>query len=222
MRRSPLSVDQIPLAIHIVYCDRRYLWAALGTALLAAIGVGWAVRLVTYFPGSGLFWDVTPLQLVQVLILAGTLGLLVPMQVYVLRKGRQMQEPRGAGKPRQDQSAEGTVPRSILTVLSGGVGTVLGVACLACCAPLLIPAVLAFLGTSGVAILSLTVFLTQWSGWLFLLSQGLGLLTLLLVAHNVTAACRLTPATGRTEPPFRERNITRERHATESANAQEV
>jgi hypothetical protein len=188
---------QIPLALHVVYSDRRYLGAALSVALLSALGIGWAVQLITFFPGSGLFWDVTPLRLVQVLVLAGTLGLLVPMQSYVLMKGRQMREQSGVEKQRPDKSAVGAASKTILTVLGGGVSAVLGVACLVCCAPLLIPAAWAFLGTSGIAILSLTVDLSQWSGWLFLLSLVLGFLTLLLVAHNVTAACGLNSGTGR-------------------------
>jgi hypothetical protein len=222
MRRHSISIHQIPLALRIVYCDRRYLGAALGVALLSAIGLGWAVQLVTSFPGSDLFWDVTPLRLVQVLVLAGTLGLLVPMQVYMLTKGRQMREHTGAGKQRQDKRAFRAVRQTVITVLGGAGGTVLGVACLVCCAPLLIPAVLAFLGTSGMAILSLNVDLSQWSGWLFLLSLVLGFLTLLLVTHNVTVVCRLNPATGRKDPPLRERNRTRERRATERAPVQEV
>src|SRR6266700_3413079 len=154
MRRRPISMHQVSLALHVVYSDRRYLWTALSVALLSAIGLGWAVQLVTYFSDSGLFWDVTPLRLAQVLVLASMFGLLIPMQGYVLMKGRQMREPSGAGKPQQDKSAVGTVSQTLITVLGGGVSTVLGVACLVCCAPLFIPAVLAFLGTSGVAIIS--------------------------------------------------------------------
>jgi hypothetical protein len=55
---------------------------------MRAARVSWATQLVSYFPGSGLFWDITSLRLVQVLMLAGSPGLLAPMQVYVLHKGK--------------------------------------------------------------------------------------------------------------------------------------
>src|SRR5713226_1986269 len=80
--------QQVPWALQIVYRERSYQAAAVLLGLLAAAGFSWATQLVSYFPGSGLFWDITPLRLIQVLTLAGSLGLLVPMQIYVLRKGK--------------------------------------------------------------------------------------------------------------------------------------
>ena len=77
------QMQQVSWALQMVYSERPYPAAALLLGMLAAGGVSWAVQLVSYFPSSGLFWDITPLRLVQVLTLAGSSGLLIPMQVYV-------------------------------------------------------------------------------------------------------------------------------------------
>ena len=187
--------QQVPWALQIVYRERPYQVAAVVVGLLAAAGVSWATQFVSYFPGSGVFWDVTPLRLIEVLTLAGSLGLLVPMQVYVLRKGKQstMIMP-GDLKTQQGREASSSRLRSFVPGLSGGLGAVLGIACIACCAPLLFPALLALLGASGSLILMLNIRLAQWSGLLFLGSLLFCGITLLLLAHNVTAVCVLPPA----------------------------
>jgi hypothetical protein len=157
------------------------------------------MQLVSYFPGSGLFLDVTPLRLVQVLTLAGSLALFIPMQVYVLRKGKRSTTimPRDL-KMHEEREASSRLG-SFVPGLSGGLGAVLGIACLTCCAPLLLPALLALLGASGSLILTLNTHLVQWSGLLFLGSLLFCGVTLLLLAHNVTAACALPQASGRKE-----------------------
>jgi hypothetical protein len=75
---------------------------------------------------------------------------------------------------------------------------------------------------SGTAILSLGGSQVQWSGWLFLASLILSVLTLLLVAYNVTATCRLPSGTERSEPSSRGKDLTGERRTIESAQAQEA
>jgi hypothetical protein len=175
----------------MVYRDWRYRGAALLLSVLSTLVFSWATQLVTYFPGSGLFWDVTPLRLVLVLVVAFSLGLLAPMQVYVLGKGRRTREQTPTGEQRSGQGGLGGLRQAIVTSLGGGVGLTLGVACLTCCAPLILPAVLAFFGMSGGFILSLNVHLVRWSGLLFLGSLLLCGVTLLLLAHNVTAPCAL-------------------------------
>jgi hypothetical protein len=192
--------QQVTWAIQIVYRERTYQVVAVLLGLLAAAGASWATQLVSFFSGSGLFWDITPLRLIEVLTLAGSVGLLVPMQVYVLRKGK------GSGtiksdnlKTQEEREATTSWLRSFVPGLSGGLGAVLGIACLTCCAPLLFPALLALLGSSGSLILTLNIHLVQWSGLLFLGSLLLCSITLLLLAHNVTAACVLPLASGRKE-----------------------
>jgi len=184
--------QQLPWALQIVYRERPYQVAAVLLGLLAAAGVSWAMQLVSYFPGSGLFWDVTPLRLIEVLTLAGSLGVLVPMQVYVLRKGKRSTTIMpGDLRMHEEREASTSRLRSFVPGLSGGLGAVLGIACLVCCAPLLFPALLALLGASGSLILTLNTRLVQWSGLLFLGSLLFFGITLLLLAHNVTAACSL-------------------------------
>ncbi len=192
--------QQIPWALQIVYRERPYQASAVVVGLLTAAGVSWATQFVSYFPGSGLFWDVTPLRLIEVLTLAGSLGLLIPMQVYVLRKG-----PRSATitpdklKTQGERAVSTSRLRSFVPGLSFGLGAVFGLACLVCCAPLLLPALLALLGASGSLILTLNTRLVQWTVLLFLGSLLLCGVTLLLLAQNVTAVCVLPRASGRTE-----------------------
>jgi len=192
--------QQVPWALQIVYRERSYQAAAVLLGLLAAAGLSWATQLVSYFPGSGLFWDITPLRFIQMLTLAGSLGLLVPMQVYVLRKGKRSTTITPDNlKTQEEREASTSRLRSFVPGLNGGLGAVLGIACVTCCAPLLLPALLALLRASGSLILTLNIHLVQWSGLLFLGSLLYCGITLLLLAHNVTAACVLPQASGRKE-----------------------
>ena len=182
--------QQVTWALQIVYRERTYQAAAVLLGLLAAAGASWATQLVSYFSGSGLFWDITPLRLIEVLTLAGSLGLLVPMQIYVLRKGKRSGTITPDNlKTQEEREASTSRLRSFVPGLSGGLGAVFGIACLTCCAPLLLPALLVLLGASGSLILTLNIHLVQWSGLLFLGSLLLCAVTLLLLAHSVTAAC---------------------------------
>jgi hypothetical protein len=188
--------QQVPWALQIVYRERPYQAAAVLLGLLAAAGFSWATQLVSYFQGSGLFWDVTLPRLIQVLVLAGSLGLLVPMQIYVLRKGKRSATtpPDMLTTPHGRESSSSRL-RSFVPGFSGGLGAMLGIACLTCCAPLLFPAPLVLLGASGSFILTLNIRLVQWSGPLFLGSLLFCGVALLLQAQNVTAACILPQAT---------------------------
>lgn len=197
------SLQQVPLALGMVYRDWRYRGAALLLGVLSTLVFSWATQLVTYFPGNGLFWDVTPLRLVQVLVVAFSLGLLVPMQVYVLGKGRRTREQTRPVEQRSGQGGLGALRQAIVTSLGGGVGLALGVACLTCCAPLILPAVLVFFGMSGGFILALNVHLVRWSNLLFLGSLLLCGVTLLLLSHNVAAPCAFPHAQSTEETPDR-------------------
>jgi asparagine N-glycosylation enzyme membrane subunit Stt3 len=118
--------QQVPWALQIVYRERPYQVAAVLLGILAAAGFSWATQLVSYFPGSGLFWDITPLRLIQVLTLAGGLGLLVPMQIYVLRKGKQSATipPDMLTTPRSREASSSRL-RSFVPGFSGGLGACL-------------------------------------------------------------------------------------------------
>ncbi len=187
--------QQVPWALQIVYRERPYQAAAVLLGLLAAAGFSWATQLVSYFPGSGLFWEITPLRIIQVLTLAGSLGLLVPMQVYVLRKGKRSTTITPDNlKTQEEREASTSRLRSFVPGFSGGLGAMLGIACLTCCAPLLLPALLVLLGASGSLILTLNIRLVQWSGPLFLGSLLFCGIALLLQAQNVTATCTLPQA----------------------------
>lgn len=186
-----MGITSFPLALRMVYQDRRYQGGAVLLGLIFVSGFSWVAELVRYIPGRGFFWEGTPLRLLEVLLLAASLGLGAPMQMYVLRKGR-----RRAGQPEREKPSprqQGTrfLTRVMAPGVSGGVGLALGVVCVACCAPLLLPGILVFLSWTGSAILALHIHLEPWSGWLFLGSLVLCALTLFFVAHNVTATCAL-------------------------------
>src|SRR5260370_21444722 len=199
-RHIKQCTQQMPWALQIVYRERPYQAAAVLLGLLAAAGFSWATQLVSYFPGSGLFWEITPLRILQVLTLAGSLGLLVPMQVYVLRKGKRSTTITPDNLKTQEEREPSTSRlRSFLPRFSGGLGAMLGIACLTCCAPLLLPALLVLLGASGSLILTLNIRLVQWSGPLFLGSLLFCGIALLLQSQNVLAACVLPQASGRKE-----------------------
>jgi membrane-bound ClpP family serine protease len=117
------------------------------------------------------------------------------MQVYVLRKGKRSTTMMPSDLKMHEEGAASTSRlRSFVPGPSFGLGAVLGIACLVCCTPLLFPALLALLGASGSLILTLNTRLVQWSGLLFLGSLLFFGITLLLLAHNVTAACALPQA----------------------------
>lgn len=191
MRKWPLDITSLPRALHLVYEDRRYRGAAVLLSLCLIGGLSWVAELVGYVPGRGLVWDGTPLRLLEVLLLAISLGLCAPMQVYVLRKERHHRE--GQGFPKRPSHVK--VSRLFMHVrapgMSGGIGIALGVVCLTCCAPLLLPGILVFGSWTGSVILALHAHLEMWSGWVFLGSVLLCVLTFFFVAQNVTAACAL-------------------------------
>ncbi len=152
----------------LVYASPGAAAAAVALALGMAGLLAWSGRFFSYFP-EGWYVDVTPARLVTALALALLFGLLVPMQVYALRKARGT-----AG------SAAGT-----------GAGLVLGMTSISCCTPLLAPALLAFAGFTGTSIAAFNVAAYRYATPLQLLAVVLMLAALLIVSHTITAACRI-------------------------------
>jgi len=97
------------------------------------------------------------------------MGLVLPVQIFAVR--------RAAWGARQG----GT----------GLLGFLAGLGSLTCCSPLLLPALLSFVGFSGSALLSLNVTLYRYFGPLAVLSTALLLGSLVLAARDVTRACTL-------------------------------
>lgn len=156
-------------AIKIVFAERRY--AVIG--MLAALAFGaifvFGSGMVLFFP-QGPFIEVKPLRIITLLLLTALAGLVIPMQWFALKKARRVWK-------------EGA---------SGVGGLFAGMATMSCCAPLLLPAFLAFVGFSGMQLLYLNAAVRQYAVPLSLLSVGLLTISLFMVSRSiVTNTCRV-------------------------------
>ena len=172
-------MNAIRLALTIVF-ERpwAYLVALVSAAGMAALLLWSSGLLVHYRTG----WELlaSPPELATMGVLSALSGLLVPLQIAALSKAR---------------SAVGT---------AGGIaGTVAGILSLSCCAPLLIPALLSFIGFSGTALARFNANVSNLAVPLTLGSIVLMLSSIALVSHTITAACSFPkPSTSR-EPSRR-------------------
>jgi hypothetical protein len=163
------------LALAIAF-ERR--WAYL-VALVAAAGMAllllWSSGLVVHYRTG---WEVlaSPSELSTMGLLSALFGLLVPLQIAALARAR---------------SALGTV--------GGLAGTVTGILSVSCCAPLLIPALLSFVGFSGTTLARFNAAVSDLTTPLTLASIGLLLGSIVLVSHTITAACRIRVPSGSPE-----------------------
>jgi hypothetical protein len=159
-------MSRVRLALAIAF-ERRW---AYGVALVAAGGMAllllWSSGLLVH---SRRGWELlaSPPELATMGILAILFGLLVPLQIAAVTKAR---------------SAIGTV--------GGLAGTVAGVLSLSCCAPLLIPALLSFVGFSGTALIRFNAAVSNLAVPLTIASIALMLGSIALVSYTITAACK--------------------------------
>jgi hypothetical protein len=171
-------IGSIPLALAIGFERPWAYFAALASAAGMVVLLTWSSGLLAHYPSG---WEViaTPLELATIGLLAALFGLLVPLQIAAHRKAR---------------SAVGTV--------GGMAGIVAGILSLSCCAPLLIPAVLSFVGFSGTTLIRFNATVSGLTTPLTLASIGLMLASIALVSHTITAACKvpLRSLTPETEP----------------------
>lgn len=139
--------------------------AAVGiVAAMAAMALfAWSGELVTRSPIGGLFWDLRPDRVVAVAALSVAFGVVTPLQLDAVRRAR------AASKARR------------LAGLAGA--TAPGIAAVSCCSPMLLPAVLSALGTSG----STMVMVNAATQRLFL---PLAALSLLMIAASGVSAVK--------------------------------
>jgi hypothetical protein len=163
-----IIADQIRTALFIAFAPRyAYPVAILGAAAMLALLV-WSGGFVVFYPAYGWDFYATPQETLTIAILALLFGLLLPLQVAAVAKAR---------------SAAGT---------AGGVlGTLFGVLSMSCCAPLILPALLSFVGFSGMTLLQVNVAVHDWATPLTIASIGFMLLAIGLVSRTITAACAL-------------------------------
>jgi hypothetical protein len=164
-------VEQIKLAFVIAFDrPRAYVIAAVGSATMIALLV-WSGGFLQYYPRTGWEFDASLSDRISVLIVAGLFGTLLPLEVAALGRARAAAGAAGAG---------------------GIIGPIFGIVSMSCCAPLLAPALLSFVGFSGTTLLNVNATLHELSTLLTFASVALLLLSILLVSHTITAACKLT------------------------------
>lgn len=155
-------------AVAIVFCEgKNIVLAAVAGGMFAAIFV-FASGMITFFP-EGPFIEFQPLRIATLIALTLLAGFVVPMQWYAIGKAR-------AGLKGSTSSLGGIL---------------IGIATMSCCTPLLLPAILAFVGFSGTQLLFFNITIRQYVLPLSLLSIGLLIVSLKMVSHSVVAACRL-------------------------------
>ena len=154
--------------------------AALGCAVLLC----WSGQVVTRAPLGGLYWDLDTQRLVAIAAISLAFGIAVPLQVAVIRQARAAARLRaGAG--------------FALASLSG-------VAAVSCCSPLVLPAILGFLGATGTTVLDANLDAHRWFVPLSIVSVALLLLTSALALRDLGRSCALPP---RPRPPERKRRL---------------
>ena len=177
---SPMGLlTQIRLAFIIAFDrPRAYLIASAGGLTMFALLV-WSGGFLQYYPRTGWEFDASLTDRLSITILAILFGLLLPLEVTALGRARVRAGAAGAG---------------------GFFGPVFGIVSMSCCAPLLAPALLSFVGFSGTTLLNVNATLHELSMPLTLASVGLMLLSIGLISRTITAVCEL-PARPAPRPP---------------------
>ena len=157
----------IPLALAIGFARPRAYFVAVGAAIAMALLLVWGSGLLAHYP-TGWVVIADPVEMATLTVLSVLFGLLVPLEVAALSKAR-----------------------SMLGVAGGLAGTVTGILSVSCCAPLLIPTLLSFLGFSGTALVAFNITVRDYLGPLAVLSIALMALSIVLVARTVTAVCKV-------------------------------
>jgi hypothetical protein len=173
-------VSTLRLALAIAFARRRAYAIALGSGVAMLALLGWNSGGLRYYPRTGWEFYVQPVELASMLGLAALFGLLVPLEVAAIVRAR-----------------------AALGAAGGLVGTVAAVAGVSCCAPVLLPALLSFVGFSGTALLGFNASVRRLAGPLELASMVLLAMSIGLVSRTLTAACGLPPRAHpiRSSPP---------------------
>jgi hypothetical protein len=161
----------IPLALAIGFAHPRAYVMAVASAIGMALLLVWGSGLLAHYP-TGWVLIADPRELATIAALSILFGVLVPLEVAAVTRAR-----------------------SVVGVAGGLAGTVAGILSVSCCAPLLIPALLSFVGFTGTALVTFNITVRDYLGPLAILSVVLMAASILLVARTVSAVCQ-TPARG--------------------------
>jgi len=160
-------VQDVGVALAIAFARPWAYLVAVGAALGMALLMVWGSGLLAHYP-TGWVVIADPQEMATLAALSVLFGILVPLEVAAVTKARS------------------------LTGIAGGLaGTATGILSVSCCAPLLIPSVLSFVGFSGTALVTFNVAVRDYLAPLALLSIALMAASIVLVARTVTAVCKL-------------------------------
>jgi hypothetical protein len=159
-------MSTLSLAFAIAFERPRAYAIAFGSVLCMLALLVWNSGGLNYYPTTGWEFYAEPIELLSILALSVLFGVLVPLQVAAIAKAR-----------------------AALGAAGGLAGTLVGVAGVSCCAPLLLPAVLSLIGFSGTAVLGFNASVRSLAGPLTVASLVLMLTSIVLVSRTITAAC---------------------------------
>lgn len=168
-----MQVGQIRLALAIAFeSPKAYLIGLVGSLAMLALLV-WSGGFLEYFASTGWDFYATPQETATIVVLSILFGMLLPLQVAAVAKAR-----------------------SAAATTSSMLGTIFGVLSMSCCAPLILPALLGFIGFSGMTLLQVNVAVHEWATPLTLASIAFMLLAIGLVSRTLTAVCALPTRAG--------------------------
>jgi hypothetical protein len=149
----------------------------LATAMVAALGcaalLGWAGQVVSRAAFGGLYWDLQSSRLAAIAAISLAFGVAVPLQLAALRQARAAARLRaGAGL---------------------AVASLSGIAAVSCCSPLILPAILGFLGATGTTVLDANLAAHRWFLPLSAGSVALLVLSSAIALRDLGRACVLSP-----------------------------
>jgi len=127
----------------------------------------WGSGLLAHYP-TGWVVIADPEEMATLAVLSVLFGVLVPLEVAAVTKAR-----------------------SVVGVAGGLAGTLTGILSVSCCAPLLIPTLLSFVGFSGTALVTFNLAVRDYLGPLAVLSVVLMVLSIVLVARTINAVCKV-------------------------------
>ncbi len=166
-------MSTITQAIQIVFSEKRNIILGLITAIFFGAIFVFGSGMIIFFP-EGPFVELLPIRIITLFFLIVLSGLVVPMQYFAIKKAKQ-----GLKSGLKEGAAS-----------TGGLLT--GIATMSCCTPLLLPAVLSFIGFSGTQLLFFNAEVRQYIIPLSLLSVGLLSASLFMVSRSIVATtCRI-------------------------------
>jgi hypothetical protein len=157
----------VPLALAIGFARPWAYVVALVSAVAMATLLIWGSGLLAHY-STGWVVIAAPEELATIGSLSLLFGMLVPLEVAAVTKAR-----------------------SAVGVAGGLAGTVTGILSVSCCAPLLIPTLLSFVGFSGTALVTFNITVRDYLAPLAALSIVLMVASIALVSRTVAAACKV-------------------------------